>query len=137
MKMEGFEELVADFDLGNVVHFEFNPEGLGPVVLESIPAGNLGLIYEEFDDADEFIPEDDPESNVSKKARAVAEKDQKEWLVEESKETILSREDMKAYIMSTKNVNTGKKTKQVGLNKLFPEGLNLIECEEILNYEFM
>ena len=41
--MEGFEELVADFDLGDVIHFEFSPEGLGPVVLESIPAGNFCL----------------------------------------------------------------------------------------------
>ena len=113
VKMEGFEEAVADFDLGDVIHFEFSPEGLGPVHLESIPAGNLGLIYEEFDDAEEFIPEGDPTSNVTKAARAEAEKDKAAWLVEENKELMLTREEMKDYVKSTKNVNTTKKTTQV------------------------
>ena len=145
--------LPLGFDMGEVIQFEYHPEGCSPVIIDTLDVGtfdNLGLLYEEFlDDDDDDDVEQSAEVELAESAESAesaefaesaegevevveeveeisrevaspeAEKDDRQWLiVEKSRVEMKSREELKQFVMSTKNKNTVRKTNQVSVSRV-------------------
>ena len=101
---------------GEGITFEYSPEGNNPEVLATI---DLEVLMGEmnFDDAFEDVAMDVTASSTSSSHSQQPSRSEN-WVKEllEPEFTLQSRDDLHEFVLSTRNVNTTKKTSQVRYN---------------------